>query len=282
MKHNSFSLLLSFLLPLGAINARVPQQTPEKAAQFAAESWMRLIEDGKYSESWDEASQFLRARISKDKWKSRCASLTKTSGELGQLKSRNLKKALLVESLPDVRGQQGVILIYESSFSKLGPRSATLEMVLGKGDVWRIAFYEGLEIAPVLASRPEDLLVDPRQEPPHAGTAVGFPQSWRLEAIPPGSPESNREAVDRQPIALNNPQPTYTDAARKNKIQGTVFTHVLIGADGNVKRVTVIRGLPDGLNQMAIQTANQMRFRPAMKGGEPVAYWMSLQIDFTL
>jgi TonB family protein len=88
--------------------------------------------------------------------------------------------------------------------------------------------------------------------------------------------------VDSRPIPLNNPQPRYTEEARKNKIQGTVKVRVLIGPDGTVKRVTVLRGLPDGLDEQAIQAAYQMRFKPAMKAGQPVAYLQAVDIEFNL
>ncbi|MFY9572343.1 MAG: TonB family protein [Blastocatellia bacterium] len=285
MRCNSFTLFFSFLLPLGALSANLPQQPAEKAAQRAAESWMRLIDTAKYSESWDQASQFLRTRIPKDTWTSRCASFAKRIEELGQLKSRELKQALFVESLPSVPGQQGVVLDYESSLSKLSSVSETLELVFEKDDVWRVANYEGLAIAARFAPKHEAEsfpLVDPTTHPPNVETTVDLRQALRLKPIPPGSSNPNVETVDTKPIALNNPKPRYTDAARTNKVQGIVFTQLLIGADGNVKRVTVSRGLPDGLDEMAIQTAYQMRFKPAMKEGKPVAYWMSLQIDFTL
>lgn len=94
-----------------------------------------------------------------------------------------------------------------------------------------------------------------------------------------GGPATN---VDAKPIPLNNPSPRYTEEARKNKIQGIVKVRVLIGADGSVKRVTVTRGLPDGLDEQAIQAAYQMRFKPAMKGGQPVAYLQAVDIEFNL
>jgi TonB family protein len=94
-----------------------------------------------------------------------------------------------------------------------------------------------------------------------------------------GGPATN---VDQRPIPLNSPQPRYTEDARKNKIQGTVTARVLIGADGVVKRVTILRGLPDGLDEQAIQAAYQLRFKPAMKSGQPVAYQMSVVIEFNL
>jgi TonB family protein len=91
------------------------------------------------------------------------------------------------------------------------------------------------------------------------------------------------EAVDTKPVALNKPRPNYTEEARKNKVQGSVRARVLVGADGLVKQVKIIGGgLPNGLSEEAIQAAKQMRFHPAMKNGEKVAYWVTMDIEFNL
>jgi TonB family protein len=91
------------------------------------------------------------------------------------------------------------------------------------------------------------------------------------------------EAVDSKPIALNKPRPNYTEEARKAKVQGSVRARVLVGADGTVKQVRISgAGLPDGLNEEAIQAAKQMRFQPAMKNGDKVAYWVTVEIEFNL
>jgi len=89
-------------------------------------------------------------------------------------------------------------------------------------------------------------------------------------------------SVDTKPVPLNSPRPLYTEEARKNKIQGTIRVRVLIGADGAVKQVKVLSGLPDGLNEQAIQAAYQLRFRAATKGGQPVSFWQAVDIDFNL
>jgi TonB family protein len=96
------------------------------------------------------------------------------------------------------------------------------------------------------------------------------------------NPNAPATAVDVKPIPLNSPSPRYTEEARKNKIQGTVRVRVLIGADGGVKQVRMVRGLPDGLEEEAIRAAYQLRFRPAMKGGQPVAFWVPVDIEFNL
>ncbi len=91
------------------------------------------------------------------------------------------------------------------------------------------------------------------------------------------------EAVDTKPVALNKPRPNYTEEARKNKVQGAVRAKVLVGADGLVKQVKISgAGLPNGLSEEAIQAAKQMRFQPAMKNGERVAYWVTVDIEFNL
>jgi protein TonB len=120
---------------------------------------------------------------------------------------------------------------------------------------------------------------------PGNGRGVGPGNGYNMGGGDPrlgGGSGAPATSVDQKPILLNSPRPNYTEDARKNKIQGTVTARVLIGADGSVKQVKILRGLPDGLNEQAIQAAYQMRFRAAMKTGQPVAYWQSVEIAFSL
>jgi len=90
-------------------------------------------------------------------------------------------------------------------------------------------------------------------------------------------------AVDSLPVLLNRPRPLFTEEARRNKIQGIVRVKVLVEATGAVKEVVVTRGLPDGLSEQAIRAAYEMRFRPAMKDGRPVSYWLNnVEVEFNL
>ena len=82
---------------------------------------------------------------------------------------------------------------------------------------------------------------------------------------------------------LNQPRPNFTEAARLNKTQGAVLVKVLFGADGRVKQAKVVKGLPDGLNEMAIQAVYKFNFRPAMSSsGRPVDQWKTVNVAFTL
>jgi TonB family protein len=116
------------------------------------------------------------------------------------------------------------------------------------------------------------------------GTGVGPGHGFNTGGGDPSLGGGNRvaTAVDQKPVPLNYPSPRYTEEARKNKIQGTVRARVLVAADGSVKQVHIVRGLPDGLDEQAIQAAYQLRFRPAMKAGQPVAFWVAVDIEFNL
>jgi TonB family protein len=120
---------------------------------------------------------------------------------------------------------------------------------------------------------------------PGDGRGVGPGSGYNMGGGNPnlgGGSGAPATAVDSRPVPLNSPQPRYTEEARKAKIQGTVTARVLVGADGSVKSVKILRGLSYGLDEQAIQAAYQIRFRPAMKGGQPVSFWQAVTIDFNL
>ena len=98
----------------------------------------------------------------------------------------------------------------------------------------------------------------------------------------PGGHRDSVKQVDSKPVALNRPRPDYTEEARRNKRQGSVRTRVLVGSDGLVKQVHVVRGLVDGLTEEAVKAAYAMRFRPAMKNGSAVEVWIVVEIEFSI
>ena len=105
------------------------------------------------------------------------------------------------------------------------------------------------------------------------------------DGYPVGSTTTNTPAVSRvdtKPVRLSSPALQYTEAARNNNIQGTVILRVLVGEDGKVQQVRVVRGLPDGLTEQAIAAARQTKFKPAMKDGKPVPYWVALEMEFNI
>jgi TonB family protein len=90
-------------------------------------------------------------------------------------------------------------------------------------------------------------------------------------------------ADNEKPVEiLSKPRPDYTDEARKNRLEGEVLLRVRFAASGDARVVEVIRGLGYGLNENAIRAAEQIRFKPALRGGQPVDSTAIVHIVFQL
>jgi TonB family protein len=85
-----------------------------------------------------------------------------------------------------------------------------------------------------------------------------------------------------RPVPVNKPEPIYTAKAESERIEGAVRARVLVASDGTVKRVRIIKGLPYGLSYQAMDAVYRLRFKPATKDGQPVAFWLPVVIEFRL
>ncbi len=88
--------------------------------------------------------------------------------------------------------------------------------------------------------------------------------------------------VDQKVRVTKKPEPSYTKAARKHDVEGTVVIRCVFAATGQVTNIHVVSGLPDGLTERAIKAAEKIKFVPAMKDGKPVSMWIELQYNFHL
>jgi TonB family protein len=79
---------------------------------------------------------------------------------------------------------------------------------------------------------------------------------------------------------IRKPEPQYTERARRGKISGLVRLRALLGADGTVKGVTIIKGLGGGLSESAERAARGIRFTPATVEGRPVSQFVMLEYNF--
>lgn len=65
-------------------------------------------------------------------------------------------------------------------------------------------------------------------------------------------------------------------------IEGEVLIEVLFSASGQARVSRVLRGLGHGLDEQAVDAAERIRFRPAMRGGAPVDSSAVVHIVFQL
>ena len=81
---------------------------------------------------------------------------------------------------------------------------------------------------------------------------------------------------------LSKPTPVYTDEARKLRIEGEVMLEVVFESSGRLRIVRVLRGLGHGLDEAATRAAEQIRFKPALRDGQPADSTAVLHIVFQL
>jgi TonB family protein len=86
----------------------------------------------------------------------------------------------------------------------------------------------------------------------------------------------------RAPVLLEKVEPVYTAEARKAGISGIVIVEAVIGRDGVVKNVSVLKPLPFGLDQAAVDAVKQWKFKPGTLEGKPVDIIFNLTVNFRL
>ena len=84
------------------------------------------------------------------------------------------------------------------------------------------------------------------------------------------------------PLVIEKVDASYTEEARNARINGIVILEVVVGRDGLVKDASVIKPLPFGLNQAALDAVKQWKFKPGTLDGNPVDVIFNIVINFRL
>jgi len=196
---------------------------------------------------------------------------------------------------------------------KIGPSG---EVTDAKAARWRLTIENSIEDANYWASKPERAFIDAAEAaalkykfaPPEANTRTQIELLFTFRNIPGGAtqahdPGRSHDAVHdaghdvaqpghtadhgpvrvgggiRQPIKVRDVKPVYPPDARAAGIQGVVILDALIGADGSVIDVKVVRSIPM-LDQAAVDAVRQWQFAPTLLNGEPVQVRMTLTVNF--
>ena len=83
------------------------------------------------------------------------------------------------------------------------------------------------------------------------------------------------------PVALVHPAPRYTAEALAWGIEGVVTVAAEFDIDGNFEVLRVVKGLPFGLDAMALEALGGWRFRPAYRSGRRVPVVANIDVEFT-
>jgi protein TonB len=80
---------------------------------------------------------------------------------------------------------------------------------------------------------------------------------------------------------IHRAEPAYPALARTARIQGAVELQAVIGKEGRIERLQVLRGHPM-LVKAAVEAVQQWRYRPYILNGEPVEVETHVTVNFSL
>jgi TonB family protein len=123
--------------------------------------------------------------------------------------------------------------------------------------------------------------------PPPSGGKRGTVQSGAFAdaTITDNAPRKKADSSDSPTTMVNildKPRPQYTAEGRNLRIEGDVVLDMVFQANGTVQVNQVISGLGHGLDEAALRAAQQIKFKPAKRDGQPVDFPARVRIEFRL
>ena len=122
--------------------------------------------------------------------------------------------------------------------------------------------------------------------PPQGGGKQGAVQSsgFANQTVASDAPKKKASADSgtSQVDILSKPRPEYTAVGRALKLEGDVVIDLVFLANGSVQVNHVVSGLGHGLDESAVQAAQQIKFKPAKRDGEAVDFPARVRIEFRL
>ena len=117
----------------------------------------------------------------------------------------------------------------------------------------------------------EDIPVDLPPPPPAGSEEAPFEEEEILEVW----------KVEQKPRLLRRAIPVYPEFALRAGLQGSVMLKVLLGKDGKVESVQMLKG--DGIFRKSAEDAmRKFLFEPARQSDRPVKVWLVIPIHFKL
>ncbi len=113
-------------------------ETTEDLAQKAAEAWLKLVDEGKYQDSWREAAKLFKGAVTSEHWQQAASGARKP---LGKLVSRKVKSRQYIEKIPGGPDGKYVVIQYETVFESKSAAIETVTPMLDPDGAWRVSGY---------------------------------------------------------------------------------------------------------------------------------------------
>lgn len=130
--------LIIVSMTLFAVSGAMADSEKEKVAETVALKWLKVIDEGRYTDSWNETALLFKNAVKEDQWEQ---SLQTVREPLGKLIYREVKSKAYKTSLPGAPDGQYVIIQFEASFENKKSAIETVTPMLDKDGNWRVSGY---------------------------------------------------------------------------------------------------------------------------------------------
>ena len=175
--------------------------------------------------------------------------------------------------------QRVALLVKEGSMSKARIASAVLIMAtvvftVGRLAVAAVPLQRAGEPQPVASAAAPDVALAQQQSRPGVMPQQAAEAAWHPEAVRVGGDiKPPEKVVDVKPV--------YPAAAQAARVQGVVLCGILVGTDGKVEDVRVLRSIPL-LDQAALDAVRRWEFSPTLRNGTPIPVVFTVTVNFRL
>ena len=116
------------------------QSTEDKidAAIDVSKKWLQMVDEGGYSQSWEQSATYFKSAVTKEQWSS---SIKPVREPLGKVIMRMLDTTKYSETAAGAPDGQYVVIQYKTSFENKKSAVETITPLLDKDGVWRVSGY---------------------------------------------------------------------------------------------------------------------------------------------
>jgi protein TonB len=134
------------------------------------------------------------------------------------------------------------------------------------------------------AEAPPEQKIASQEDLAQSTPGVSSDGDQQIQVAPPSDEEpafGTYVYAEELPEVITKVNPVYPEMAREANVDGTVMVQALVGKDGKVHDVRVVKSIPL-LDQSAQDAVRQWVFKPALANNKPVAVWVGVPVRFSL
>ena len=135
----NLSVIIIFVMFLTVpVSSVAGEEENKKEAVKSAESWLKLVDNGEYAESWDDSALLFQKSISKEDW---VKTIKGVRPPLGKAESRKLESATYMTELPGAPDGEYVVIQFFTVFSNKANAIETITPMKDPDGKWKVSGY---------------------------------------------------------------------------------------------------------------------------------------------